>query len=228
MKSAEHQEARRLRSQGHSIKEICQQLHVSKGTVSLWVRDIQLRPEQIARLDAKIAASRNRFSYLSRCGGANTNKADAAKRQRSFREVGYERAKNDESFRLICALYWGEGQKHKGNRVFGVSNSDPTLLNTVLKWLFANGFGDAIRFTVRYHPTNGLSEADIKRWWLIHLPQLQESHLRKFGQCVVHRASQRKKVGKLPYGTASVEVCRIELYFNVMGGIDFLRDQGDW
>lgn len=226
MKPTERQAARELRSQGFSIKEICQLLKVSKSTVSLWVRDILLTPEQIARPDAKIACCRQRFAYLSRCDGANTNKEDAEKRHYLFRQAGFNRASKDDSFRLICALYWGEGRKR--GRVFGICNSDPPLLNTILKWLVANGYDDAIRFTVRYHPDNGLSETDIRQWWVTQLPQLKERHLRRFGQCTAHRASQRKMVGKLPYGTASLEVCRTELYSNVMGGIDFLREKGDW
>jgi transposase-like protein len=226
MKPAEKQQARLLRSQGYSVKEISRQLSVSRASVSLWVRDIQLTAEQIERLEARNNLNREKFGYLSRCGGANTNKADAEARHAAFRQAGFERAKRDEGFRLICALYWGEGQK--SNHVFGVCNSDPTLLKFVLRWLVQEGFDDIVRFTVRYHPDNGLSEEEIKAWWMAKLPWLREKHLRKFGQCIIHRASQRKKIGKLPYGTAAVEVCRSELYYQVMGGIDYLREMGDW
>ncbi len=226
MKPAEKLEARLLRSQGYSVKEISRQLNVSRGSASLWVRDIVLTAEQIERLEARNNLNREKFGYLSRCGGANTNKADAESRRKAFREVGFERAKRDEGFRVICALYWGEGQK--SGHVFGVCNSDSTLLKVVLRWLIQEGFEDIVRFCVRYHPGNGLSEEEIKAWWMAKLPWLKEKHLRKFGQCFIHRASQRKKIGKLPYGTASVEVCRTELYYQVMGGIDYLRETGDW
>jgi hypothetical protein len=227
MKAAEKQEARSLRSQGFSVKEISRQLHVSVGSVSVWVRDIRLTAEQMELLEARNNLNRQRFGHLSRCGRANTNQTDAEARRRSYLQAGFERAKRDEGFRLICALYWGEGQKATRN-VFAVCNSDPTLLRVVVRWLVHEGFDDILRFVVRYHPDNGLTEQQIKTWWMTKLPWLKEQHLRKFGQCLIHRASQRKKIGKLPYGTATVYVCRSELYYQVMGGIDYLRETGDW
>jgi hypothetical protein len=226
VKTAERTEARRLRTEGYSIKEICQRLQVSKGTVSVWVRDIRLNAEQVKRLDEKQRLVRERFGYLNRCGDAHKNRAEALVRHKAFREAGFERARRDATFRVICALYWGEGQKSNG--MFGVCNSDPTLLNVILQWLLKEGYDEALAFSVRYHLGNGLAENEIRHWWLEQLPLLRAHHLRKFGVCTVHRASQLKKVGKLPYGTASLRVCRVELLHTVMGGIEFLRSSGDW
>ena len=227
MKAAEKEQARQLRAAGYSIKDIGDLLRVARSSVSCWVRDIQLSPEQVAGLNRRIAASRQKFSYLSRCHGANTNRVDAEKRHGRFRQAGYERARADERFRLLCALYWGEGRKTK--KLFGVSNSDPELLKGILGWLIRSGYDDAIGFYVRYHTGNGVSETDVRSWWLQQLPMLKEKHLRKFSVCGVHRASQAKKVGKLPYGTAAIVVCRTELYFNVLGGINYLKEHlGDW
>jgi transposase len=50
MKTAERLKARRLRRAGHSLREIERRLDVSRSSVSLWVRDIQLADEQIAEL----------------------------------------------------------------------------------------------------------------------------------------------------------------------------------
>ena len=46
----------------------------------------------------------------------------------------------------------------------------------------------------------------------------------KFQICTINRASQQKKIGSLPYGTATVMVHKTELFYNVMGGIDYLRN----
>src|SRR5437868_4690128 len=107
MKTQEKTEARELRKQGLSINDICRRLGVAKSSVSLWVRDIQLTEEQIERLNQEMIRNRQRFSYLSRCGGANKNKEEAEKRHALFEQAGRERARTDERFRLICALYWG-------------------------------------------------------------------------------------------------------------------------
>jgi transcriptional regulator with XRE-family HTH domain len=227
MKATEKAQARELRQQGQSIKEICSALNVSKAAVSLWVRDITLTPEQIKRLDEKMLLARQRFSYLSRCGGANTNKADAEKRHITFEEAGYEEAKASERFRLVAALYWGEGSKSDRSK-FAISNSDPQLLRLILDWLVDSGFDDRIAFRVNYYGENGLSESEIKVWWATHLPNLKEKHWRKFVKCVLNRASQRKKIGSLPQGTAVIQVSSTELFFNVMGGIKYLQQMGDW
>lgn len=178
-------------------------------------------------MNQQLLAAQARFSYLSRCGGVNTNKADAEKRHKSAEQAGYEWARTDEKFRLICALYWGEGSK-RGAHTFGVSNSDPKLLRIVLEWLVSRGFEEAIAFRVQYYAENGLSEDDIKRWWNEQIPGLKEVHWRKFLVCKINRASQRKKIGSLPYGTALIQVFRTELFFQVMGGIKYLQDMGDW
>src|SRR4051794_31836501 len=221
MKPAQKQEARALRAGGCSVRDIARRLQVSRGTVSLWVRDIELTPEQMARLDD----SRRRGGYAGVCKGASVNKANAERRHALFRQAGYERARTDEQFRLVCALYWGEGTK-KSKGTFAVVNSDPNLLRFVLRWLLSSGYADAIRFRVRYHPGNGLSEAEIREWWLSQLPGLTETHLTTFSPCLVHRASQHKHVGRLPYGTAELSVSRAELFYNIQDGIAYLIETG--
>ena len=54
MKTAERELARPMRRyEGRSIKEIARLLHVSRSSVSLWVRDIALSDEQHAALQAR-------------------------------------------------------------------------------------------------------------------------------------------------------------------------------
>ena len=53
MKTAEQAAARELRQdEGRSVKEIARLLGVSRSSVSLWVRDIELTPKQRAALMA--------------------------------------------------------------------------------------------------------------------------------------------------------------------------------
>src|SRR5436190_7663081 len=216
MKEIERVEARKLRQLGYSINDICRILKVAKSSVSLWVRDIELTVDQIQKLDQKISQSREKFSYLSRCRGANTNKADAEQRHILYEKAGHQKARLDEKFRIICALYWGEGYKRSQN-TFGVANCDPALLRLILNWLVDAGFDEQVRFSVQYYGENGLGEDFIKSWWMAQLPNLKPKHLRKFTRCAINRASQQKKIGKQPYGTATIQVCSTELFFNVMG-----------
>ncbi|MFH1990725.1 MAG: hypothetical protein ABIJ19_02610, partial [Patescibacteria group bacterium] len=53
MRLKEKLEARRLRCLGYSFNEIHKKLGVAKSSVSLWVRDIRLTPEQKLELSQK-------------------------------------------------------------------------------------------------------------------------------------------------------------------------------
>jgi hypothetical protein len=222
MKPDERREARALRAAGCSVRAIAQRLNGSRGTVSLWVRDIELTGEQVTRLEE---SSRFKSSYAARCAGARVNRLKAQQRQSVYHQAGYEKARMDERFRLICALYWGEGSK-TGSDKFVVTNADPKLLRIILKWLIDAGQDEVIRFRVSYYPDNGLSEEQIRDWWLQQLSGLKPTHLAGFSRCTINRASQRKKIGKLPYGTATICVNRTELFCQVMGGIDYLIEMG--
>jgi hypothetical protein len=204
------------------VRDIARQLSVSKGSVSLWVRDIVLTAEQVARL---LENDRLKSTFAARCRGGHTNRAKAEEEHQRFRQAGYEKARLDEQFRLLCALYWGEGSKSRTSG-FLLANADPKMLRFVLKWLIDAGYDEAIGFRVQYYGENGLSEEEIREWWLAQLPRLKRSHMRGFTLCTINRASQRKNVGKLPYGTATVRVDRVELLYNMFGGIDYLIEMG--
>ena len=57
MKTVEREQARALRREGQSIKEISHALNVSKGSVSVWVRDIVLTESQTQALYNRRAMS---------------------------------------------------------------------------------------------------------------------------------------------------------------------------
>lgn len=119
-------EARRLRKEGWSIRNIALHLEVSKASTSIWCRDIELTKEQ----KEKFIADGHRGRLL----GAETNRRK--KRQRieqcnidALKIVGHL----SERDRLIAgiALYWGEGSK-KSKMSF--VNSEPALVLFMLKW----------------------------------------------------------------------------------------------
>ena len=53
MKLKEKSEARRLRFLGCSLNEIQERLGIAKSSISLWVRDVELTPEQKKELSRK-------------------------------------------------------------------------------------------------------------------------------------------------------------------------------
>lgn len=66
MKLGEKNKSRFLRHQGYSIKQIAENLNVSKGSVSSWVRDITIPESLIANLEnrKKLGREHSRIARL--------------------------------------------------------------------------------------------------------------------------------------------------------------------
>lgn len=201
-----------LRKQGLSISLIAEQLGVAKSTVSIWVRDVVLSADQKEVL--------LRRSHLARVVSDKRTQSAINRRQENER-IGWKLAETDANFRVLCALYWGEGSKTQWS--FGVANCDWQLIAVVYRWLCSNGFRDKLIFNVCYHAENGLKENEIRSYWNDRLPGLQPEQWRK---SIVKDTSafKIKKVGKRPYGTAYIKVNDVSLLNRVMGGIDYLRE----
>jgi predicted transcriptional regulator len=126
MKTQERRQARELRTQGWSVKEIECALGVSRSSVSLWVRDIQLDDEHQRRLVANVTEGKLR---------AAERKATAARvLRRRYQENGRARhGTPGADYAAGCMLYWAEGGK--GRNAVLMSNSDPELLRWCVEFL---------------------------------------------------------------------------------------------
>lgn len=123
--------ALKLRIKGNSIGEIARKLKVSKGSASVWCRDIKLKKEQLKKLEA----SQLKGSYKGRLKGAETQKQKRLKeiellRQEGIKEVS--KLSEREFFVAGIALYWGEGLKTGG--ITGLVNSDPKVILFMIEW----------------------------------------------------------------------------------------------
>ena len=97
--------ARGLRQEGCSVKEIAEELGVSKSTVSGWVRDIMLTQAQVDRLKNK------QKQYGAQNKGAQVNRKRAFNKRKLYQEEGRKRALNESTTLHLagCMLYWAEG-----------------------------------------------------------------------------------------------------------------------
>lgn len=147
MKLAEKETSLRLRKQGYSLKEISRQLNVSKGTVSLWVRDLTLSEKAKLRIIEKIQKGR----YVS----AERKKERTRILAETLKENAAQELKNIQLSlvvkRLLCAMiYWCEGAKdyHGG---ISFTNSDPYLTRLFIKLLIEGHGVDRKKFVARLH-----------------------------------------------------------------------------
>ena len=206
-----------LRKSGLSYGEIANELDIKgKNTIFYWANKMKLTKKQQSDL-AKRSQSKRVVGFSIQ---SEKNKVEAQKLRDKYKAAGFERAKSDEHFRMICALYWAEGTKGKNSLAF--VNSDIEMMRIVIDWVASNCLGKKINFSIRYYSQNGFSQKQIKDKWISMICLLGKYDI-KMCKNKIKRISQRKGIGKLPYGVGHLQVHSTELVQNIFGGIDFIK-----
>jgi transposase-like protein len=224
MKTAERNEARRLRrEQGASVKELARLLGVSRSSISLWVRDIQLT-------EAQRSALRRRMG--GRIDGSRANAVSALKRRREAQVAGRAAAKRGDLLHAAgCMLFWAEGSRNRNSIHF--VNSDPAMILFFARFLricfevpdekirvrcnlFADGKGAA-------------HQREVEQFWL-ELLGLPQTCLCKSAVNVYSKYSKKKRRNKLPYGTRRLAVHDTRLVQHIYGAIQEYAgfDREEW
>ena len=156
------EQARKLRAEGRSVNEIATLLDVSKSSVSIWVRDVLLSPEQRAALRATLSGRRAQAGATRRARRiAETARIQAA----AAADIGDLTER--EVFLMGVAAYWAEGEKAKPWNVsasVSFMNSDARLV--LLFLAFLDGLGitrEVCTFRVAIHES--ADEAAARTWW---------------------------------------------------------------
>lgn len=126
-------QAENLRRKGKSMKEITSTLGVSKGSVSLWTRDVLLTTSQMQELKKKM----KKGAKLGRMKILLARKEHREKIKQEAINNGLIRLKNLKEREFLIAglaLYWGEGSKKTQEVEF--CNSDPKMIKFLIDWLF--------------------------------------------------------------------------------------------
>ena len=214
MKPEQKQKAKELRNKGWSYNDIAKKLGVSKSSVSLWVRDIKLTPEQIQKLEQKNPIYNNQLC------GASKRQEKAREIRLSYQDAGKLKSKeNNLLHHAGCMLYWAEGTKSKNQCRF--TNSDPEMIKLFIRFLREcyDVTNDKITITINCYTTNGLSMQDIENYWLSIL-QLDNSSIRKGQENINPRSTAHKiKHNKFVYGIICICVNSTELIQNIYGSI---------
>jgi hypothetical protein len=213
MKTRERLEARRLRRLGWSVKEIERHLHVSRSSVSLWVRDVPLNEEQIAELHRRSATSPGQLA------GSAANAALARERRLSYQLEGRARVVRGDPLHLAgCMLFWAEADKHRN--AVRLANSDPDLLRLFVTFLRSCYDADVARIAVSCNlfADHLERQREIEQFWLWTLG-LPQSCLRKSIVNTYSKYSQKKRKNRLPYGTCKVSYSDTAVVQSIYGAI---------
>jgi predicted transcriptional regulator len=212
--------ARRLRSEGRSIKSIARELHVAQSTASLWVRDVPLSPEQRERLDRLTDRQ---------LAGLRTQVQRAREARLEAQELGRMIARIDEPLHWAgCMLFWAEGSKNRNNVIF--TNSDVGMMRFFLRFLREcyDVHDENVRLSINCFLGNGKSLAEIEAWWLERL-ELPPSCLRK---ATINRPSSASKFVRRPlvHGTARLAVGSTRMVQSIYGAIQEYAgiDRPEW
>lgn len=213
-------EARKLRKKGISVKKIAEYLHVSKSSASIWVRDIIMSIDQLE--DLKKASLEG--SARGRIRNAFLQKEKWQKNMEEFKRLGQEIIGNLNDRELLItglALYWGEGSK-KDRRV-QFCNSDPIMIQFLIKWLKRcfDIKDQEIRCRVGINEIHKKRDSYVKDYWSkitgISIDQFTKTSFKKVNNKKIYENFNNY------YGTLSVEVKHpSRFYAKIIGLIDGL------
>jgi hypothetical protein len=122
----EREEARRLRREdGLAVRVIAERLSVSKSSVSLWTRDIELTEEQHERL------RRANPIHNQQHRGQEGRRATARWARLAAQEHGRAQAGQGDLLHLQgCMLFWAEGSRRRNSVVLPTPTSRCTACSS--------------------------------------------------------------------------------------------------
>lgn len=220
-KCKERLEAQSLRRQGFSIRDIAKALQVSRSSASMWVRDVELTDTQIKQL------------HQNKIAGGSAGRAKGALKNRENKEARILNARQEAQDKIQCidsenlyflglGLYWGEGAK-ASDGMTAVSNSDPAVIITMMRW-FEECWGiDTERFRPRIYinDTHRDREEVLLTFWsqTLKLPKSQ------FDRTIF--LPKGKKIYEnhdLYYGVLTLKISKgAELRHKILADIDRVR-----
>lgn len=218
MKREIRDQARQMRLDGMSIRDICRELGVAKSSVSLWVRDIELTEEQQTTL------KKNQVRWGAQNEGAKSNRANALEMRKSHQQEGRLRAQQGNALHLAgCMLYWAEGAKHRNRVVF--VNSDPHMIMLFMRFVrqeFALA-DEAFSVQIHCHKTEAIPQ--IEAYW-INLLALPASCL--MNTQVKKGSESRRNI--LKNGVCSININNTRIAMHIYGAIQEYAgfDNPDW
>lgn len=215
MKLNEKKLALEMRRKGNSLNEIASFLKVSKGSVSAWVKHIQLTSPQLKKvsLNGRSVASieKRRLSRMQN---------EQQKRLKLMESAGNEinNISIEELKILGISLYWAEGGKTKN--MVRVSNSDPAIIKLMMRFFREICLVDEKKFKVQIHTHSHLNVREAEDYWskVTKIPNNQffKTYTKP------SKASLGKK-DSLPFGTVQVYVCDTKLFLKIMGWIEKIK-----
>ncbi len=202
-----------LRKERKSYREIAELLHISKSTVSYWLRGIDWSRDIQEQLTERVRlSSQKRLIHLNVLKREKWQKVYQQAEAEAVCE--FEQFKENKLFITGLSLYWGEGDKNFKNGQVRVSNVDAKLLSA---------------FRLFLHQICGVSTDKIYAYTLLY-PDHDESECLQFWSKNIgikpdkffHASAiaGKHKENRLSHGVCSIQVSDKRLKKKVLTWID--------
>jgi len=218
MKLEEKQRAIQMRKNGASIKEISKKLKISKGSISVWVRNVELTTQQKEEL-SKRGLKKDQIERRR-----NTRLHNEEEKRNAIVQIAKNEIKDvslENLFFVGISLYCGEGSKTRRG-IVEFSNSDPNLIQIMVR--FFSEICDVKQEKFRGH-IHIQKNQNIKR------AELFWSNISSIPQKQFFKTSQQKSIASknkrktLPNGTFSIYVCDTKLFLKIHGWMHGLHEK---
>jgi transcriptional regulator with XRE-family HTH domain len=151
-KFVERERAKELRARSWTLQEIATELGVAKGSVSVWVRDVEFTPRP-----------RNRGHSGHQPHRLHLKKLAEIEQCRAEAEARYGEMSVDQLDTFALGLYAGEGAKTPG--AVSMANTNPLLLRLFVDGLRRNFEIDEKRLRARLYLHEGLDLGAATAYW---------------------------------------------------------------
>ena len=207
MKFNDRMIAIRLRKKGKTYSRILKKIDVSKSSLSLWLRDIELSGPQKEKILKGREKSRYAGAKIQQKKRVSQTKQIIENAQKEFLIL----VKN-QIFLVGLALYWAEGDKHKGERV-KFTNSDPLMISFMMNWFREICKVPETKFRIALHVHNLLVSKKIKSYW----SQLTDVPQEQFNKIYVKNSTLRQRRNVLYNGTCGIVINNKSLFRRIVG-----------
>lgn len=216
MKLQEKNIAITLRKKGASYKEILKKIKVSKGTLSVWLRDIKLTPAQQHRLYFTLK-QQNAYAM--------------AKIRQKYKKVEIDRilSEAEKEFPIMATtqknfipgimLYWAEGDKSKTQEGIKFGNSDPAMIKYMMRWFRDVCKVPEQKFRIAVHIHNLLYRSDALNYWsdITNIPTTQ------FNKIIIKQTTLGQRRNILYNGTCYIRISNKNLFRRISGWLNTFK-----
>ena len=210
-----------LRKKGLSIPAIAKEMHLSKSTISLWVRDVVLPDHLLEQLRKKSMDGRTK-GRLMRLARLDALQGQRIVQARELANRLISKMDEDTAKLMAAVLFWCEGSK-RGSLKSGVifTNSDPELIRFFIQML-EKGFSiDRKKFHLLLHLHDYHNDEKQKRYWAgvtgLPLAQFNRSYRKPHTKVRIRNGYQGCL--SLRYGDAGLAKFLAALYHASVQGI---------